>query len=133
MRPQPPFGIRVEEHDGAAVMALSGELDMATAPIFRENLAEVEDSGAVTIMLDLREVTFISSSGMKEFVEARGRAQDNGHRLLMSGASPAARRLFDLTGTQFLLHEQIPDNLVRFFGDWVRRNDERRPVRAHRL
>jgi hypothetical protein len=49
----------------------------------------------------------------------------NGYRLVMSGASPAALRLFELTGTQFLVDEQvIPDGLVRFFRDWVRRTDQ---------
>lgn len=106
MRPQPLFGTRVEGDDGVAVMALTGELDMATAPILRENLAQIEASGAVTIVLDLREVTFVDSTGLHEFVEARSRAQDNGHRLLIGGASPAAERLFELTGTRFLLDEQ---------------------------
>ena len=57
MRPQPPFGTRVEEHDGVAVMALSGELDIATAPILRENLAPFEGNGVSTIVLDLRDLT----------------------------------------------------------------------------
>ena len=108
MRSQPLFGTRVEGRDGVAVMALSGELDVATAPILRENLARVEDSGALTIMLDLRELTFIDSTGLMEFVEAKSRARENGHRLLMSGATPAAQRLFELTETRFLLDEQEP-------------------------
>lgn len=106
MNPQPLLGTRVDERDGVAVMALSGELDLATAPILRENLARLEESGPVTIKVDLREVTFIDSSGLKEFLEARSRAKDNGHRLLLSGASPAAQRLFELTGTRFLLDER---------------------------
>lgn len=108
MNPQPLFGTRVEGRDGVAVMALSGDLDMATAPILRENLARVEASGAATIMIDLREVTFIDSTGLKEFVEAKSRVRENGHRLLMSGATPAAQRLFELTETRFLLDEQEP-------------------------
>jgi anti-sigma B factor antagonist len=124
MRPQPPFGTRVEEHDGVAVMALSGELDKATVPILRENLAPLEGNGVSTIVLDLRDLTFIDSSGLLAFLEARRRAMSNGHRLVMSGASSAAQRLFELTGTQFLLDEPvIPDGLVRFFRDWVRRTD----------
>lgn len=121
MRPLPPFGTRVEVHDGVAVMALSGELDMATVPILREKLAPVEGNGVSTIVLDLQDLTFIDSSGLLAFLEARKRAMSNGHRLVMSGASPAAQRLFDLTGTQVLLHGQIPDGLVRFFRDWVHR------------
>ena len=125
MRPQPPFGTRVEEHDGVAVMALSGELDKATVPILRENLAPFESNGVSTIVLDLRGVRFIDSSGLLAFLEARRRAMSNGHRLVMSGASSAAQRLFELTETQFLLDEQvIPDGLVRFFRAWVRRIDQ---------
>ena len=116
MKSQPPFGTRVEGRDGVADMALRGELEVATAPILRENLARVEASGAATIMLDLREVTFIDSSGLKEFLEARSRAKDNGHRLLMSGASPAAQRLFELTGTRFLLDERRSDAQERGSG-----------------
>ena len=106
MRPQPPFGTRVEEHDGVAVMALSGELDKATVPILRKTLAPFEGNGVSTIVLDLRDLTFIDSSGLLAFLEARRRAMSNGHRLLLSGASPAARRLFELTGTQSLLDER---------------------------
>ena len=125
MDPQPLFGTRVEGRDGVAVVTLRGELDVAAAPILRENLARVEASGAATIMLDLREVTFIDSSGLKEFLEARGRAKDNGHRLLMSGASPAAQRLFELTGTRFLLDEQgVPDAQERGPGQQGGRADQ---------
>jgi anti-anti-sigma factor len=118
---QPPFGARSQEKNGVVTIALSGELDMATVPILTDNLAPFEGNGVSTIVLDLQDLTFIDSSGLLAFVDARRRAVINGHRLVMSGASPAARRLFELTATQFLLHEQIPDGLVRFFRDWVRR------------
>jgi len=121
---QPPFGARSKEKDGVVTIALSGELDMATAPILTDNLAPFEGNGVSTIVLDLQDLTFIDSSGLLAFLEARRRAMSNGHRLVMSGASSAAQRLFELTETQFLLDEQvIPDGLVRFFRDWVRRTD----------
>ena len=125
MRPQTGFGTRVEEHDGVAVMALGGELDTATVPILREELATLEGNGVSTIVLDLRGLTFIDSSGLLALLEARRRAMSNGHRLVLSGASRAAQRLFELTETQFLLDEQvIPEGLVRFFSEWVRRIDQ---------
>lgn len=61
---QAPFATRVEAQDGVAIMALSGELDMSTAPILREELAQVEDSRTLAIVLDLRDDTFIDSSGL---------------------------------------------------------------------
>ena len=103
---QPPFEARSQEKDGVVTIALSGELDMATAPMLSDNLAPFEGNGVSTIILDLQDLTFIDSTGMHVFLEARRRAMSNGHRLLLSGAGPAARRLFDLTGTQFLLGER---------------------------
>ena len=66
--------------------------DSSTAPILGEELAQVELSGPQAIVIDLRDVTFIDSSGFKEFLESKSRAQSNGHRLLMFGANPQARR-----------------------------------------
>jgi len=87
-----------------------------------DEFVALQDRSSIRIqVLDLQDLAFIDSSGLLAFVEARTRAMSNGHRLVMRGASPAAQRLFDLTGTQFLLHKQIPDGLVRFFRHWVRR------------
>jgi anti-sigma B factor antagonist len=103
---KPTFEARSQEKHGVATIALSGELDMATAPILSDNLAPFEGNGVSTIVLDLHDLTFIDSTGLLAFLEARRRAMSNGHRLLLSGAGPAARRLFELTGTQFLLDER---------------------------
>jgi len=97
---------RSQEQNGVVTIALSGDLDLATAPILSEKLAPFERNGVSTIILDLQDLTFIDSTGMHVFLEARRRAMSNGHRLLLSGAGPAARRLFELTGTQFLLDER---------------------------
>ena len=85
---------------------MSGELDLATAPILTDNLAPFEGNGVSTIVLDLQDLTFIDSSGLLAFLEARRRAMSNGHRLILSGPSPAARRLIEVTGTQVLLEQQ---------------------------
>ena len=102
---QPFFEVRSQEQDGVATLALSGELDMATAPILSEDLASFEGNSVSTIVLDLRDLRFIDSTGLHALVEARSRAVSIGDRLLLSGASPAARRLMELTGTLFLLDD----------------------------
>ena len=106
LRPQPTFTTRIQKHEDVAVVVLSGELDLAAAPILRKDLVRIEDGGAPAITLDLQGVSFIDSSGLKELVKARIRAQSNGHRLTIEAPSHAARRLFELTGTGFLLDEQ---------------------------
>ena len=54
-----PLGVRSREQDGVATVALSGDLDMATAPILTESLAPFEGNGVSTIVLDLRDLRFI--------------------------------------------------------------------------
>jgi hypothetical protein len=77
-------------------MALSGEPTRQPLRSLGKELAQVEHSGPRAIVIDLRDVTFIDSSGFKEFLEAKSRAQSNGHRLpaheWSQPASAAARR-----------------------------------------
>ena len=107
---QPPFGARSQEKDGVATIALSGELDMATAPILSDSLAPFEGNGVSTIVLDLHDLTFIDSTGLHAFLEARNRAMSNGQRLLVRGASPTAQRHVEIVGLQFLLDDPEHDS-----------------------
>ena len=63
--------------------------------------------------LDLSELTFLGSSALHVFLAARDRATANGQRLILVGATSSARRLFGITGTEFLLNDQdapgVPD------------------------
>jgi anti-anti-sigma factor len=97
------------EQNGVVTIALSGDLDLATAPILSEKLAPFEANGVSTIILDLRDLTFIDSTGMHTFLEARNRAMSNGQRLLVRGANPAAQRHIKIVGLQFLLDDPEHD------------------------
>ena len=98
-----PFTANVEAHHGVAKISLTGELDMATVPILNEHLATTEESGATAIILDLRDVTFMDSTGLFTCLRARDRAADNGHRFMVVQPSPSTKQLFEMTGTGFLL------------------------------
>lgn len=93
----------IDARHGVASVALSGELDMATVPVLNHQLGAVEQGGAKTIVLDLRELTFVDSSGLHALVGAYNRSELNGHRILLVGASRSLRRLCEMTGTEFLL------------------------------
>ena len=96
----------VDTRSGVARVALRGELDMATAPALEHHLEPFANDGVSAILLDLRELTFIDSSGLHALVRASERARVNGHRLILIGTRPSARRLFELTGTEHLLDDQ---------------------------
>jgi anti-anti-sigma factor len=74
--------VDVERADTRVSLALAGELDLETAPQFREHLADAE-TGAETVVIDLRGVTFIDSCGIGELVGAQQRAHRGGRRLVV--------------------------------------------------
>jgi anti-sigma B factor antagonist len=98
-----PFIARVEPGRGATTIALSGELDMSTVPILEEHLVQAEADGVAAIVIDMVELTFMESLGVHAFVAARKRADASGRQLLLVGAKPTVRRVFELTGTDSLL------------------------------
>ena len=116
---------RIDARNGVTTIALSGELDLATVSILNDQLSALERDGCAAVLLDLRELSFIDSSGLSALVRAYKRAGANGHRFLLVGASPFARRLCEMTGTQFLLEEQGTVQLLgRSTGDGSRTSDD---------
>ena len=97
--------VDVRIRNGVALVVVLGELDLATTPLLVDRLTHLERTDVETIMVDLREVTFLDSSAIHAFVTAHDHAQQNGHRLILVGANALAQRIIGLTGTQFLLHE----------------------------
>jgi anti-anti-sigma factor len=66
-------------------------------------LEPFQSDGVSEILLDLREVTFIDSSGLHALIRASERAEDAGKRLVVTGLGPLARRVLEITGTEHLL------------------------------
>ena len=115
---------RIDTRNGVTNITLSGELDVATVPILNDRLSAVEQDGSKAIMLDLRDLNFIDSTGLQAFVQAYSRSKLNGHRFLLVGASPITRRLFEVTRTEFLLDAKGSVELLgRFTGDGSRDGD----------
>lgn len=115
------FTAQVNSRNGVASIALRGELDMATVPDLEGHLAPFESDGVSAIMLDMRELTFIDSVALHSLVRARERAKTNGQRLILVGARPSARRLFEITGTEYLLDDQDAAGVLsRFVGSMTR-------------
>jgi anti-sigma B factor antagonist len=95
--------IRVRRDRGYAIVAVAGEVDIATVTQLRESLFELAASGR-TLVVDLDQVSFIDSSGLAALVGAARRADAHGARLRVVCARPQTRQLFRLTG----LDSQVP-------------------------
>jgi anti-anti-sigma factor len=115
------LSIQIEARNDVTSVALTGELDMATVPILDHQLAASERDDAKAIVIDLRDLSFIDSSGLHALLRAHRRSETNGHRFLLVGASPIVRRLCEVTGTEFLLDAKgTADVLGRFTSDGSR-------------
>lgn len=84
-----------------AVLAVSGELDLATAPGLRERLREMTPEGPVKVALDLTAVGFVDSSGLGAIVACLKHVRELGGELVLVApdASPIAK-LLSLTGLE---------------------------------
>jgi len=83
---------------GAAWVHVAGELDCATAPQLDRSLREAELQTRL-VVLDLREVPFMDSSGVHAIVDASVRAREVGCRLVLLRGPPDVDRMFALTGS----------------------------------
>ena len=109
------FGLMIEELDaGAVVIALRGELDLAHAYTFDEELRRVEEARPTTVVIDLRELAFVDSCGLSRLLAARKRARRAGHRLLLVRGSAAVQRLFALSAVDeaFEMVSSVPEALT---------------------
>jgi len=102
----------VENHDGAIVLRLGGELDLYNADDVRGALADALATEPTRIVVDLAEVNFIDSTALGVLIEARSRMADrNGFRLAAPGLE--TRRALEVSGLDrhFLVHDTVAEAL----------------------
>ena len=82
------------------VLALSGELDLASTPVLERELHAVESAGFKKILIDLAGVGFMDSTGLQALLRARERATTGGSVQLSLRRGPhQVQRVFELTRT----------------------------------
>jgi anti-sigma B factor antagonist len=87
-------GLRIEvrEQDEWAVVAFAGELDLEEAGAAGRALADAHERGSRGVVADLREVTFLGSTGMRVLLEAQALCEGAGRRMrVVQGDGPASR------------------------------------------
>lgn len=80
------------------VLAVTGRVDSATAPTLGERLTATLEATGRRLVLDLRQLEYISSAGFRVLLLAAKRAEQTGSRFVLCGLSGKVRQLFDLGG-----------------------------------
>jgi anti-sigma B factor antagonist len=87
----------------ATIVALSGDLDLSTAPALREVLLDLE--GQPLVVLDLERGTFLDSTVLGVLVAASRRMADESGALVGVGAQGIVRNALRVTGMSELLQD----------------------------
>lgn len=93
------FDIKTEQlaNDTYAI-SLAGEIDLYTAPEFKQQLLEVIGEGATHVVVDLTSATFIDSTTLGVLVGGLRRLRAADGRLTIVCADPNISKIFEITG-----------------------------------
>ena len=95
---QGEFQVQVRREGEAALIAVRGELDLASGPELESELGKLAAPGTQLVVVDLRELEFMDSTGLSILVRAHQRLAEDGCVLGLVEGSPQVQRLLDLTG-----------------------------------
>jgi anti-sigma B factor antagonist len=103
--PPEEFAMSVDDRDGRAYVTLRGELDIATAPELEQLINERLDSGR-EVVVDLRGLEFMDSSGIRVLVAGHTRAGRSGTRLVVvrAAGTSAVAKIVEVSGLDGELH-----------------------------
>jgi len=105
------FRVKISQHGRATVLAASGELDLASGPALEQELERAQE--AELIIVDLRSLQFIDSTGLSVLIRADQRAQAAGRRFALVNGGSQVQRLLSLTGvTDRLTVVDTPEELL---------------------
>ena len=83
------------------VVAVSGEIDLYTAPRLHSELAAaVTGEAPARVVVDMAGVDFCDSTGMNVLLAALRRARERGGDLVLAGPRPAVRKILQVTGLE---------------------------------
>ena len=100
------FHVAVHCHGSTAVVEVAGEIDLATVEPFREAVDAAVDL-RVPMEIDLRNTTFMGSTGLAVLARAHRRCDPSFHPISLIGPRPTIRKALEVTGLELMF--QIRD------------------------
>lgn len=99
------------------LISVKGRLDAASAPQLKQKIDELFDQGRYQIVIDLEDLDYVASPGLRVLIEARKRARDRkltdlgGGDVRLANLPSRIKEVFDLTGFTALF-EIYPDTVT---------------------
>jgi anti-sigma B factor antagonist len=96
------LGLDVRERTGAAVVFIRGEIDIHTCNQLEATLGRLVEEGTGPVVLDMTDVSFIDSSGLRTLITAHGALAERDRAFTLENPSPMTKRLLEVTSLQSL-------------------------------
>ncbi len=90
--------IKVVEVGDVSVVRIAGNLDTQTSPVTQEQLIQLIQDGATKILLDFKELNYISSSGLRLLLVANKRLEGNNGQVRICNPNTMVREVFKTSG-----------------------------------
>lgn len=90
--------VKITEKDNVMTAALAGRLDTAVSQEVASALQPLIDNADKTLVLDCKELAYISSSGLRIFLTVRKAAAAKGGKVIVRDITPEIRQVFMMTG-----------------------------------
>jgi anti-sigma B factor antagonist len=91
------FVTTVSQAGDATVVALSGELDVASSPALSEELIQLIARGSTDLVIDLGSLDFIDSTGLSAILKVNKSLEGKG-QLVLREPTPMVRQVLEITG-----------------------------------
>jgi anti-anti-sigma factor len=107
------FAVKTDITRRTAVLTVSGELDLLSSPSLEQAIDELAGVDLELVIVDLRALEFMDSTGLHVVVRAQNQAHESGRRFALVRGGDQVQRLFDLTGVaESLTVVDSPDQLL---------------------
>jgi anti-sigma B factor antagonist len=89
--------VTTQDSGEQVTVSLKGELDLSSVGKVQAELQRVEADGPSLLILDLSNLSFLDSTGLRAVVTADERARENGRRFVIVRGPDAVQRVFSIT------------------------------------
>jgi anti-sigma B factor antagonist len=89
--------VDAKSKDDRVVLQLSGELDLASSAILERALGTAEIAATPLLVLDLDELRFVDSTGLRIILLAQEKSRERGQEFAITPGSPQVQRLLSIT------------------------------------
>ena len=113
MNPAAHLTVVTDHHGQRSVLRLQGELDASNRDHLQGAISSALEKHPRLLVVDLSDLGFIDCAGVSVLVWAHKRLAGCGHRLVITGATPAVQRLLHLTGLGTYLYLSNPEAISR--------------------